>query len=88
MSTKAHAPRDIETEADQHIRQVLTQIASYSRDYHQRQPDAPLRHCIEMGAGRVFRGVSSGEETRVVQLAIAEMAARWVFDSALSEAAE
>ncbi|WP_142251880.1 MULTISPECIES: hypothetical protein [Bradyrhizobium] len=88
MSTHVHVQRDPEAEADRHISQVMAQIADYSRDYHQQQPDAPLRHCIEIGAGRVFRGVSSGEESRMVELAIAEMAARWLFESAAKEAAE
>ena len=86
MTRHARVPQDpLAVQADQHIGQVLARIADYSRDYHEKQPNAPLRHCIEIGAGRVSRGSGNDEESRLVQLALAEMAARWVFESHTSK---
>lgn len=71
--------------ADIHISEVIEKIAAYSREYHNKRPDAPPRHCIEIGAGKILGDLDQGQ-SRLVQAAITEMAARWIFPDQVSAA--
>ena len=69
------------------LSEVIEKIVAYSRSYHENRPDAPIRHCLELGAGKIL-GDLDQSESRLVQLALTEMAARWTFTSPSAAAAE
>lgn len=64
--------------SDMRIDEFAHAIANYSQEYRDAYPDASPRSCVEMAAGR-FANEYGPNPGRLVEMAIAEMAAKWVF---------
>lgn len=52
-------------------------LIEHSTQFHQERPAETLRTCVEMGMGRLQQEYGGGE--RVVQAALAEIAAKTIF---------
>jgi hypothetical protein len=82
------------TPFDQKLNEVIAHITQFANDWHGKYPDTPLHQCISMGAGSaisVFAGglsIAPGSQVcHLVDLAIAEMAGRGIFNAGEQKAA-
>jgi hypothetical protein len=55
-------------------------LIDHARDYRAERPSALPIHCIEIGAGRLVEEYGDDKE-HLADIALAEIAARWVFPS-------
>ncbi len=79
MSKQQQATVSPRQETDERVKEVMDKIISYSREFRRERPNAPSWMCIEDGTGRLL-GTNDQTQVAIVHRALAELAARSVFD--------
>lgn len=66
---------------------VAEKLTAYVREYHQKHPSLPLHHAMEVSMGRLMGEMSPRpNSTRLIDLAVAQMAANWILGVTASPA--